>query len=186
MTQSRPAVKKSELKKKRKREPTLLTERGITSTNFLQRYRVPAVEQHQHRQDSPQNKRQATDETEQSDAIPNGSSSETARFRKSVFSTGFLGPSSFWAAFDEPNESSSRSPATTSASTYPTPTHSSESPPTETSMAVESDSAIADADQIECGARILVLLEDLLLYQNLIQHRFTIMDPWVFGKKLVK
>lgn len=52
-------------------------------------------------------------------------------------------------------------------------------------MAVESDSTIADADQIECGARILVLLEDLLLYQNLIQYRFTIMDPWVFGKKMV-
>ncbi|KUL82577.1 hypothetical protein ZTR_09369 [Talaromyces verruculosus] len=52
-------------------------------------------------------------------------------------------------------------------------------------MGVESDSTIADADQIECGARILVLLEDLLLYQNLIQYRFTIMDPWVFGKKMV-
>lgn len=186
MTQTRPALKKSDLKKKRKREPTLLTEKGITSTNFLQRYRVPAVD----RQHSPPNKRQATDDTDQSDAVPDGSSStETARFRKSVFSTGFLGPSSFWAAFDEPNESNSRSPvAITAVSTYPTPSQSSphtESPPTETIMAIESESTIADADQIECGARILVLLEDLLLYQNIIQYRFTIMDPWVFGKKLV-
>ncbi|KAE8550986.1 hypothetical protein TMatcc_009059 [Talaromyces marneffei ATCC 18224] len=188
MTQPRPTVKKSELKKKRKREPTLLTERGITSTNFLQRYRVPAVDQ----QHSPPNKRQVTDQTDPGEAaVPADSgSSETARFRKSIFSTGFLGPSSFWAAFDEPNESSSiRSPATASASTYPpTPSQSSpytESPPAETSMAIDSESTTADADQIECGARILVLLEDLLLYQDLIQHRFTIMDPWVFGKKLV-
>lgn len=184
MTQLRPAVKKSDLKKKRKREPTLLTERGITSTSFLQRYRVPAVDQ----QHSPPNKRQAIDETDQNDTVPDNGSSETARFRKSVFSTGFLGPSSFWAAFDEPNDSSSRSPATASGSTYPTPSQSSpytEPPTTETSMAGESDSSIADADQIECGARILVLLEDLSLYQKLIQHRCAITDPWVFGQKLM-
>ncbi|EED16901.1 conserved hypothetical protein [Talaromyces stipitatus ATCC 10500] len=193
MTQPRLAIKKSELKKKRKREPSLLTERGITSTNFLQRYRIPAVDsQHEQHQHQPQN--QAIKETDQSEVVAGVPDETTIKLRKSVFSTGFLGPSSFWAAFDEPTESSSNRGAsgTESSQTYSTPAHSSsrytESPPGIETMAVvdsESESAIADADQIECGARILVLLEDLLLYQKLIQHRFTIMEPWVFGQKLV-
>lgn len=169
MTQPRGTVDKSTLRKKRKREPSLLTEKGITSTNFLQRYRVPpAIHQHQ-----------TVETTGQSEVLPE---SEPAGLKKSVFSTGFLGPSSFWAAFDEPDESRNTAAATT---TYPTPTQSSrhtDSPPVTDIM---HESTNADADQIECGARILVLLEDLMLYQKLVQHRFTVVEPWVFGQKIV-
>jgi chromatin structure-remodeling complex subunit RSC3/30 len=173
MTQPRD---KAALRKKRKREPSILTEKGILSTtNFLQQYRVQPVHEHQAAS-------KTVDDRGQVVVAPD---SEPSELKKSLFfSTGFLGPSSFWAAFDESDESRATT-AAAAATTHSTPTQASENIGSPSLSDTMDDSNTPDMDQIECGARVLVLLEDLALYQKLLQYRFNIMEPLIFCERPV-
>lgn len=193
MTQPRSAVKKAESIKKRKREHSILTERKLKpSINFLQQYRTPAVRHTQgyHHHHHQQQRQRVSPGHISNDAVSTEDiQGETLKPRNSNFSTGFLGPSSFWAAFDETAESnnSQHGACDTPNATEPCATVSSgySHSPSATEVMPESNLTSADADQIECGARILLLLEDLELYQKFMQYRFEILKPWVFNRSLV-
>ncbi|KAH8697906.1 hypothetical protein BGW36DRAFT_379643 [Talaromyces proteolyticus] len=146
----------SPLPKKRKRDTSIVTEKGITSTNLLLKYRIPPP--------TP------ADSIEEDESLNERLQPKIREIKE--FPTGFLGPSSYWATFDEPDES--RLLCVTRASTDPSDT----SP--ETIM----DSTLVDSEQIEGGARILSLLDDLPLYLHLIFVRYEHCEPWVFGRKL--
>ncbi|OKL59376.1 hypothetical protein UA08_05248 [Talaromyces atroroseus] len=123
-----------------------------------------------------------TDDDQSHAPVTPGSEPSSELKRSLFYSTGFLGPSSFWAAFDESDDSRTTGAAATTI--YPTPTQSSGRADSPSMSETMDDSNTPDMDQIECGARILVLLEDLALYHKVVQHRFGIMEPLIFGERL--
>jgi chromatin structure-remodeling complex subunit RSC3/30 len=144
--------------KKRKQGSSIVTEKAIASTNLLSKYRVPPSS-------SPTACSEADDNAE-----------ETSHIRRTVFSTGFLGPSSYWAPFDKPEESPILG-ITPEAS-----------PQDDIDMPMEATmkGALVDLDQIECGAKILALFDDLPLYLQLLKVRYQLCEPWVFGLRLAR
>lgn len=106
-----------------------------------------------------------------------GKRSRTEPKRPAVFSTGFLGPSSYWSAFEEHGESN--------RIIAPTPASSTEQTDTPVDPADDMELSSVHADQIESGVKILTLLDDLPLFQNLLRVRLECCRPWVFGEGLV-
>ncbi|KAH8700848.1 hypothetical protein BGW36DRAFT_357489 [Talaromyces proteolyticus] len=82
--------------------------------------------------------------------------------RVPVSITGYLGASSCLAAFEEPDQSYF----------------------SDANSCMEPDVPSVLPDQIRAGARILGLLEDLPLYDVLLNYRYSTCRPWVFGQRL--
>lgn len=158
LTQAKSLEPLSPILKKRKRGSSIVTERGIVSTNLLSKYRVQPS-------DSPKAGSEAGDNAE-----------EKLQINRTVFSPGFLGPSSYWAPFGKPEESPILG-ITPGAS-----------PGEDTGSSLEATmkDALVDMDQIECGAKILALFDDLPLYLQLLMTRYELCQPWVFGHRLAR
>jgi chromatin structure-remodeling complex subunit RSC3/30 len=149
--------------KKRKYQSSFLTKKG--STSFLEQYRIPTTAA------SP-----TGSEARQNSSVEEDKAKRPKRLASS--STGFLGPSSYWSAFEEPEESSR----------FLTPKSAPSSEQMDTHVDPEEDmeSTIVDLEQIEYGARILTLLDDLPLFQNLLDFRNHHSRPWIFGEMVTK
>lgn len=80
----------------------------------------------------------------------------------SIFAGGFFGPSNCLTAFEEPEHSGNSS----------------------TNLCVKTETSTVDSDQIESGARIVALLEDLPIYHRLLDFRYSTCKPWVFSQRL--
>jgi chromatin structure-remodeling complex subunit RSC3/30 len=85
-----------------------------------------------------------------------------AQNHASIFAGGFFGPSNCLAAFEEPEHNCNSS----------------------TNVCVKTETLPVDSDQIESGARIVALLEDLPIYHRLLDFRYTTCKPWVFSQRL--
>jgi chromatin structure-remodeling complex subunit RSC3/30 len=101
---------------------------------------------------------------------------EKLQRRRALFTTGFLGPSSYWAPFDKPEEPPilGLTPAASPGEEIDTPLEST------------MEGGLVDLDQIECGAKILALFDDLPLYCRLLMARYQVCEPWVFGQTLAR
>ncbi|OKL61317.1 hypothetical protein UA08_03740 [Talaromyces atroroseus] len=150
------------LSKKRKHQPSLLTKKG--STNFLEQYRIPTATT------PSKNEARRTSSVDEHRA---------KRPKRPVsFSTGFLGPSSYWSTFEEPEESS--------RILAPKPASSSEQTDAHVNSEEDMESSTVDLEQIGFGARILALLDDLPLFENLLRFRSEHTRPWIFGEMVTK
>lgn len=87
---------------------------------------------------------------------------KTSQNEASIFSGGFFGPSNCLTAFEEPENSSNPN----------------------TNLCAKTETSTVDSDQIESGARIVALLEDLPVYHRLLDFRYSTCKPWVFSQRL--
>lgn len=166
-------------KKRKHQSSSFSIKRG--STDYLQQYRISSAAA------SPAGSKNE----QQAASLEEGKAKQSKRSHG--FSTGFLGPSSYWSAFEEPEESSGNNNNSNSNSRIlaQTPVSSSEQATDAHTVDVaeeeeDMESPSADMDQIEAGARILALLEDLPLFQTMIQVHYERHPPWIFGERMTR
>ncbi|CRG90035.1 C6 transcription factor, putative [Talaromyces islandicus] len=91
----------------------------------------------------------------------NGQYGKPPRNEGPMFGGGIFGLSNCLAAFEEQEHGNSS-----------------------TNVSVNPEVCPVDSDQIESGARIVALLEDLPIYHRLMDYRYSTCKPWVFSQRL--